>query len=180
MAHGITDINPISVLRAVFLRQAHNHLTYITTTTMQAESSATVQTTSEPKPIAPSNLGRSVGKAHKSTKTALRRSYISPSIKTPFEKRKEKEKARDAVKAVEQEMREDEQAEKDRCVSGSTVRALLAGCLADMTSKRTAIRERREKQAERLRMEQMAAKMSAKKLQRLKKVRRVDVFHSCD
>lgn len=86
------------------------------TINMEAESSANVKTTTEPKPIAPSNLGRSVGKAHKSTKTALRRSYISPSLKTPFEKRKEKEKAQEAVKAVEQEMKEDDQAEKDRLV----------------------------------------------------------------
>lgn len=81
---------------------------------MEAESSASVRTTSEPKPLAPSNLGRSTGKAHKSSKSALRRSYISPSIKTPFEKRKEKEQARDAVRAVEQDMKEDKEAEDDR------------------------------------------------------------------
>ena len=37
--------------------------------------------------------------------------------------------------------------------------------------KRTAIRERKERQAEKQRLEEMKAKMSAKKLQRLKKVR---------
>lgn len=83
---------------------------------MEAESSASVRTTTEPKPLAPSNLGRSVGKAHKSSKTALRRSYISPAIKTPFEKRKEKEQAREAVRQVEQEMKEESQAEQERWV----------------------------------------------------------------
>ena len=37
--------------------------------------------------------------------------------------------------------------------------------------KRTAIRDRKERQAEKQRLEEMKAKMSAKKLQRLKKVR---------
>lgn len=83
---------------------------------MEAGSS-TVQTTSEPQPLAPSKLGRSVGKAHKSSKTALKRSYISPSVKTPFEKRKEQDKAREATRMVEQEMKEETKAEQERCVS---------------------------------------------------------------
>jgi rRNA-processing protein CGR1 len=39
-----------------------------------------------------------------------------------------------------------------------------------MDRKRNHIKERRDRQEQRLRMEQMAAKMSAKKLQRLQKV----------
>lgn len=41
---------------------------------------------------------------------------------------------------------------------------------ADECRKRTALKERRERQAEKSRLEAMAAKMSAKKLQRLRKV----------
>jgi rRNA-processing protein CGR1 len=82
--------------------------------TSTAQGSLEVITTSSPKPIAASNGGRSVGKAHKSAKSALKRSYISPSVKTPFEKRKEKEKVQEAVKAVEQEMKEGTEAEKLR------------------------------------------------------------------
>jgi rRNA-processing protein CGR1 len=85
-----------------------------TSSTPGPSSSADVITSSAPKPIAASNGGRSVGKAHKSAKSALKRSYISPSLKTPFEKRKEKEKAQEAVKAVEQEMKEDGEAERLR------------------------------------------------------------------
>jgi hypothetical protein len=93
---------------------------YDTTTKMEASTSTTpsgsldIVTSSTPKPIAASNGGRSIGKAHKSSKSALKRSYISPSLKTPFEKRKEKEQAQEAVKAVEQEMKEHEEAEKSR------------------------------------------------------------------
>lgn len=82
-----------------------------------ASGSLGVTTTSIPKPIAASNGGRSVGKAHKSAKSALKRSYISPAVKTPFEKRKEKEKAQEAVKAVEKEMKDDTEAEKLRSVT---------------------------------------------------------------
>ena len=39
-----------------------------------------------------------------------------------------------------------------------------------MTRKRDKLKERREREAEKIRMEEMAAKMSAKKLQRMKKV----------
>jgi rRNA-processing protein CGR1 len=65
-------------------------------------------------PLAPSKNGRTPGKAHKSAKVALRRSYISPSVKTPFEKRREADKQREAVKGLEQEMKDETQAEKDR------------------------------------------------------------------
>lgn len=64
--------------------------------------------------VAPSKNGRTAGKAHKSSKTATRRSYISNSIKTPFEKRMEKEKEREAVKQVEREMKEEAEAERER------------------------------------------------------------------
>jgi rRNA-processing protein CGR1 len=63
--------------------------------------------------LAPSKNGRTPGKAHKSPKTALRRSYISPSVKTPFEKRMEAEKQKQATIGLEKEMKEEKQAEKD-------------------------------------------------------------------
>jgi rRNA-processing protein CGR1 len=65
-------------------------------------------------PLAPSKQGRTPGKAHKSAKTAKARSYISPAIKSSFEKRKELEKKRDAVKGVEKDMKEEAEAEKER------------------------------------------------------------------
>ncbi|WWD20125.1 rRNA-processing protein CGR1 [Kwoniella shandongensis] len=99
--------------------------------------------------VAPSKLGRTPGKAHKSEKTALKRSYLSAEIKTPFEKRMENEKKKEAAKAVERELKEEAETERQRKV--------------------TIIKDRRERQAERIRMEEMKAKMSAKKLQRMKK-----------
>jgi rRNA-processing protein CGR1 len=102
-----------------------------TTGSLPGPSSAEVVTKNPaPRPIAASNGGRSIGKAHKSPKEALKRSYISPSLKTPFEKRKEKEKAQEAVKAVEQEMKEDEEAKKLRCV----VSILCLGMATDANS----------------------------------------------
>ncbi|WVW86710.1 hypothetical protein I302_108764 [Kwoniella bestiolae CBS 10118] len=99
--------------------------------------------------VAASRNGRTPGKAHKGEKTAVKRSYISNSIKTPFEKRREQDRQKEAMKAVERELKDDKQAEKDRKV--------------------TIIKERRERAAEKQRMEDMRAKMSAKKLQRMKK-----------
>ncbi|RXK36075.1 rRNA-processing protein CGR1 [Tremella mesenterica] len=118
---------------------------------MQVEQLRTSETGSlEPKPLARSKLGKTNGKGWKAPKeTAVRRSYISPSIKTSFAKRKELEKTRQAVRDIEREMKEEKATEDER--------------------KRTAIRERRERQAEKERQEQLKAKMSAKKLQRMKK-----------
>ncbi|WWC73501.1 uncharacterized protein I206_107472 [Kwoniella pini CBS 10737] len=99
--------------------------------------------------VAASRNGRTPGKAHKGEKTAVKRSYISNSVKTPFEKRREQDKAKAAMKAVEQELKDDKQANHDKKVS--------------------IIKERRERAAEKQRMEEMKAKMSAKKLQRMKK-----------
>ncbi|TXT16035.1 hypothetical protein VHUM_00538 [Vanrija humicola] len=120
---------------------------------MSAEPTASTSTATEPLvlEVRASKNGRTHGKAWKSDKTATRRSYISNELKTPFEKRMEREKERQAMKAVEREMKEEEQAAKDRKI--------------------TIIRERRERAAEKARLESVAAKMSAKKAQRMKKVR---------
>lgn len=68
-----------------------------------------------PVPLAASKQGRSAGtKAHKAPKVAKRQSYLSESIKTPFEKRKELEKRKESTKAVEQELKEEKQGERER------------------------------------------------------------------
>lgn len=82
------------------------------TSTATAGSSSTPVTV----PLAPSKQGRTPGKAHKSAKSAKARSYISSAIKTPFEKRKEAENKRAAVKGVERDMKEEIEAEKERWV----------------------------------------------------------------
>jgi rRNA-processing protein CGR1 len=83
---------------------------------MSSEPVASSSTSREPVLItvaAPKN-GRTPGKAHKSDKTAVRRSYINTAIKTPFEKRMEAEKRREAVKRVERDLKEEAEAEAER------------------------------------------------------------------
>jgi len=64
--------------------------------------------------MAASKNGRTPGKAHKSQKAAKARSYISPSIKTPFEKRREADQKQASIKGVEKEMKEEKAAEQER------------------------------------------------------------------
>ena len=118
--------------------------------TMEIDSQAPGHPAPALVPMAASKLGRSPGKAHKSQKVAKVRSYISPAIKTPFEKRKEAEKKKQAVKDAEREMKEEVEEDKTR--------------------KREALKERRERAEEKKRLEEAKAKMSAKKLQRMRKV----------
>jgi len=61
-----------------------------------------------------SKLGRTHGKAWKGEKAATRRSTMPKSLKSKFEERMEKEKARKAVLAVEKDMKEESKAEKER------------------------------------------------------------------
>lgn len=134
---------------------------------MSAEPSSSIQA-AEPVvvSVAPSKNGRTPGKAHKSAKTALRRSYISPSVKTPFEKRMEKEKAQQAAKQLERELKEEKETDRQRFV------CLISRIAAVLTklSKVNIIKERRARKEEKQREEELRAKMSAKKLQRMKKV----------
>ncbi|KAK4685293.1 rRNA-processing protein CGR1, partial [Tremellales sp. Uapishka_1] len=116
--------------------------------------------------VAASKNGRTAGKAHKITKTATRRSYLSASVKTPFEIRKENDKKAASIKALEREMKDEKAAETERWVAGWSNGEKAADLV---TRKRTALKERRERQAEKSRMEELRAKMSAKKLQRMKK-----------
>jgi rRNA-processing protein CGR1 len=83
---------------------------------MNVDQPIASSSTSAPVPtsIAPSKNGRSAGKAHKEAKTPIRRSYISNAIKTPFEKRQEADKKRAAVKAVEKDMKQEIEDEKER------------------------------------------------------------------
>lgn len=74
-----------------------------------ASSSSSAHATQE---VAQRKGGRTPGKAHKSAKAPLRRSYISESIKTPFAKRMEEEQKKQAVKAVEKEMKDDKEADR--------------------------------------------------------------------
>lgn len=83
-------------------------------TTDASSSSAGPSSAPPVAQMAPSKNGRTAGKAHKSSKAPVRRSYISEAIKTPFEKRMEAEKKKQAIKGVEKDMKEEMQAEKDR------------------------------------------------------------------
>lgn len=88
----------------------------VASTSAQPLGSADIVTSTAARPLAHTKGGRTAGKAHKSEKTALRRSYISPALKTPFEKRMERQKEKDAVKAVEKEMKDEQEAERERWV----------------------------------------------------------------
>ena len=89
--------------------------TRLVTTMEQAIASSSNDASSLPLvEVATSKHGRIPGKAHKANKSAVRRSYISPAIKSPFDKRKELEKKRQAVKDVERDMKEEAKAEAER------------------------------------------------------------------
>lgn len=63
---------------------------------------------------------------------------------------------------------------KDSLLGLPRATKIRAPCTVKLTPcrKRTAIRDRREREAEKKRLEEMKARMSAKKLQRMKKVSR--------
>lgn len=82
-------------------------------TTQPAASSSNARETVTVS-LAPSRYGRTAGKAHKTSKDATRRSYISDALKTPFEKRMGREKSHQAVKDVEKEMKGEKEAEVER------------------------------------------------------------------
>lgn len=97
-----------------------------------AEGSSATAGMNPPKLIemAASKNGRVSGKNWKTEKTAKAcvlclsslssltmsrsRSYISPSVKTPFAARQEAQKKKDAMKALEKEMKEEKEAEAER------------------------------------------------------------------
>lgn len=64
--------------------------------------------------VRPSKLGRSHGKAWKGDKESTRRTIMAAGLRSPFAKRLEQDKARSAVKAVEKEMKEEAEEERER------------------------------------------------------------------
>lgn len=98
----------------------------------------------------------------------------------------EARKKADAIKAVEKQLKDDKLAEAERSVSLPSYpppRPLESdftdnhspsdGLACVDCRKKQAHKERKERIEEKKRLEEMAAKMSAKKLQRMKKVRRL-------
>lgn len=61
-----------------------------------------------------SKLGRTHGKAWKGEKASTRRTMMHTGLKSSYEKRREKNKEREAIKAVEKEMKEETEAERER------------------------------------------------------------------
>lgn len=78
------------------------------------------------------------------------------------------------VKPSEIDSNLDNSGNKDQWRGLSRATSIRAPCTVKLTPgrKRTAIRDRREREAEKKRLEEMKARMSAKKLQRMKKVSR--------
>ncbi|KAF7720563.1 hypothetical protein EC973_007446 [Apophysomyces ossiformis] len=89
------------------------------------------------------------GKSWKIQKTPTVRAQKAKSLRRTWEQRSQERKRIQAVKTLEKQMKDEKQAEKDR--------------------KRQITLERKKIKEEKERMEQLAAKMSAKRLQRLKK-----------
>ncbi|KDQ07695.1 hypothetical protein BOTBODRAFT_38594 [Botryobasidium botryosum FD-172 SS1] len=113
-----------------------------------------VPTTSCPAPtpvdLRATSAGRTSGKNWKLQKSATKRSHLPEGVRTKsWEERMAKTTREAAIKKLEKEMKEEKQAEADR--------------------KRQAILDRRKAKEERERLELMKAKMSAKKLQRMRR-----------
>lgn len=64
--------------------------------------------------VAASHNGRVNGKHWKGERAATKRTQMPKSLKTAFEKRREQDKAKAAVKAVEAEMRDEAKQDKER------------------------------------------------------------------
>ncbi|KZT55922.1 hypothetical protein CALCODRAFT_509780 [Calocera cornea HHB12733] len=97
-----------------------------------------------------SAAGRESGKSWKSTRAATRRTQMPKSLKSKsWEARVAQRSEEDAVKKLARELQEEKQADKDR--------------------KRQITQDRRKAKEEKLRLESMAAKLSAKKIARMKK-----------
>ncbi|KAB5593621.1 hypothetical protein CTheo_2914 [Ceratobasidium theobromae] len=100
--------------------------------------------------ISQSSNGRINGKGWKSQKAATRRSHIQAGVKTKsWESRMQKTATEAAIKRLHREMVEEKAAESAR--------------------RRNISQERKKARAEKVRLEELAAKMSAKKAERLRK-----------
>ncbi|KAJ9100029.1 hypothetical protein QFC19_005847 [Naganishia cerealis] len=121
-----------------------------TTVTPQTEASGISGSVSAPRELAQTSNGRTSGKPWKLTKTATKRSHLMPGVKaSSWDQRQARRAARENMKKLETQLKEDKKAEE--------------------VAKVQAIKERRLRKEENLRLEEMKAKMSAKKLQRMKK-----------
>ncbi|EJU01936.1 hypothetical protein DACRYDRAFT_116350 [Dacryopinax primogenitus] len=120
---------------------------------MEAEASTSAivpQDTDTAIPLRASAGGRESGKLWKSTRAATRRTQMPKSLKSKsWEARVAERTQEEATRKIAKEMRDEKQAEADR--------------------KREVLRERRKVKEEKARLEAMAAKLSAKKLARMKK-----------
>ncbi|KAG9103219.1 rRNA-processing protein cgr1 [Ceratobasidium sp. 370] len=100
--------------------------------------------------LAPSGNGRVSGKGWKAQKAATRRSHLQPGVKAKsWEDRMRKTATENAVKKLHRELVEEKAAEAAR--------------------RRAVSRERKKARAEKARLEELAAKMSAKKAERLRR-----------
>ncbi|KAJ9123200.1 hypothetical protein QFC22_001393 [Naganishia vaughanmartiniae] len=121
-----------------------------TTVAQQATTSEIPATTSAPRELAQTSQGRTSGKPWKLAKTATKRSHLMPGVKAAsWDQRQARRAARENMKKLETQLRDEKKAEEDAKVQS--------------------IKERRLRKEENVRLEEMKAKMSAKKLQRMKK-----------
>jgi len=101
-------------------------------------------------PLASSGGGRVSGKNWKGTKTATVRSHLPTGVKSKsWEERKRKDTKIVAIKALEKELKDEK--------------------LAEIQRKREITKQRKERLEEKQRLEEMKAKMSAKKLARVRR-----------
>jgi hypothetical protein len=118
------------------------------------------------------------------------RTHLPAGVKTPWDVRVEQRKKAEATKLLERELKAEKEQEAERsvppplpsCVVRRRYAARVLHCqgwphslsiFRTLCSKKQAHKERKERVEEKKRLEEMAAKMSAKKLQRMKKVRRL-------
>ncbi|CDZ97663.1 Cgr1 [Phaffia rhodozyma] len=114
--------------------------------TASSSSSASTETLA----LGHSSGGRVSGKFWKASRAPTVRSMMPAGVKSAsWEARQEKRKKDEAIKLLQNQLKEEREAEEER--------------------KRTAIKDRRTRLEEKKRLEEMAARMSAKKLQRMKK-----------
>ncbi|PVG01935.1 hypothetical protein CPB86DRAFT_689759, partial [Serendipita vermifera] len=101
-------------------------------------------------PLAASSKGRVSGKNWKQQKTATVRSHLQTGVRTKsWDERRRKDTKMAAVKALQKELKDEK--------------------LAEIQRKREITKERKEKAEEKKRLEEMKAKMSAKKLARMRR-----------
>lgn len=83
-------------------------------TTSTSRTSSAQPTETRVLEVRPSKLGRTHGKAWKGEKESTRRTLMAPGLRSKFDKRRELDQQRAAVKAVEREMKEEAKEERER------------------------------------------------------------------